>query len=125
MSARHISTVYFYVISAASLALIVVGVFNSVNFAINITQYDKYPLRYQPENCDTNPYYKGPMAVVAPGATPSPQDLQNARLQCEKQLELDRKKQKLGDLKSAVTFSLVGVLLFLVHFPLARKQSKE
>ena len=44
MSEKTIATIYFYVISAASLALIVIGIFNIVNFLINSTQYEKYPL---------------------------------------------------------------------------------
>lgn len=125
MSGKRIALIYFYLISAAALALIVVGVFNTVNFVINVTQYDKYPLRYQAVRCLAQPY-KAPIPVtdMPTPATPSPEELQNQQKDCEMQLELDRKQQKLDDLKSAVTFSLVGTILFLIHFPQARKQSK-
>ena len=34
MSGKTIATIYFYIISAASLALIIIGIFNGVNFGL-------------------------------------------------------------------------------------------
>ncbi len=125
MSGKTIATIYFYIISAASLALIVIGIFNAVNFGINITQYDKYPLKFPQGSCENYPdKFGGP--YPAPGiATPSAKDLEEQKLLCLKQEDALSKQQKIDDLKNAITFSLVGTVLFLIHFPLARKQSKS
>lgn len=129
MNTKHISVIYFYAISAASLALIVVGIFSSVNFVVNITQYDKYPLRYRSSNeCDIYPNsYSKPIAVPVSGLAPTPtqKELDESKKKCEQVLDSERKQQKLDDLKSSITFSIVGWVLFLIHFPLALKKSKE
>ncbi|MBI2017530.1 hypothetical protein HYS92_00620 [Candidatus Daviesbacteria bacterium] len=130
MPGKTIATIYFYLISAASLALIVIGIFNAVNFIINTTQYDKYPPKYGPPvvDCEEGGYFKygapRPLTLDGVSATPSAEESKKLKEQCEKQLELDRKQHLIDDLKNALTFSLVGTVLFLIHFPLARKQSK-
>lgn len=128
MSGKQISVIYFYLVSAASLALIVVGVFSVVNFVINLTQYDKYPVRYFQEDCDADPYRyapKGPYpAEIAQVATPSAEEREKQKSLCRQRVEDERKKTKIEDLKNAITFTLVGSILFLIHFPQARKQSK-
>ena len=124
MSGKSIATIYFYIISAISLILIIIGIFNVVNLVINSTQYDKYPLKYSQPDCEQAVY---PYPVAAPDfkiASSSAIDQQKQKIGCEKQQELDRKQHKLDDIKNALTFSLVGVVLFLIHFPQARKQSK-
>ncbi len=132
MNGRTIALIYFYLISAAALALIVVGIFNSVNFVINSTQYDKYPLRYGAvSNCESpygGSYAKPYLEKLAPdteSATPGAEQLEKDKQLCLKNEEADRKQHKIEDLKSFLTFSLVGVILFAIHFPQARKQSKE
>ena len=131
MSGKTIATIYFYIISAASLALIIIGIFNGVNFVINSTQYDKYPSRFNAVySCDF-PYegpYRGPYPVKGLGpeeATPSAADQERSRQQCIKNEAADRKQHQVDDLKNASTFSLVGIVLFLIHFPQARKFSKD
>ena len=128
MSAKHIALIYFYIISAAALALIVTGIFQSVNYVVNITQYQQYPVGYRETDCETSPYqYAKPMAVPegVPAPTPTAQEIEKQKKNCEKQLARERKQQQLDDLKNAVTFSLVGTVLFAIHFPLALKRSKE
>lgn len=58
-------------------------------------------------------------------ATQSPQEMEKQKELCQKQIDAQRKKQKLDDLKNSITFSLVGLTLFLIHFPIARKNSKD
>lgn len=130
MSGKTIATIYFYVISAASLALIVIGIFNAVNFVINSTQYEKYPLRYPQGSCELLPSKFGPgpypaIDVRGAPATPSAEEIEKQKESCLKQEDALSKQQKIDDLKNAVTFTLVGLILFSIHFPLARKQSKE
>jgi len=126
MSGKTIATIYFYLISAASLALIVIGIFNAVNFLINSTQYDKYPLRYPQGSCEISPYKFGHYPVMdirGEVATPSAAELEKQKQECLKQEDAERKQRKIDDLKNAITFTLVGLVLFSIHFPLARKQS--
>ena len=129
MSGKTIATMYFYIISAVSLALIVIGIFHGVTFFVNLTMYDKYPLRYGPGgDCEAGFAYPRPYEVMpAKGveSTPSAQEIAKQKQLCIKQQELDRKQHKIEDLEKTVTFSLVGVILFSIHFPLARKQSKS
>lgn len=129
MSGRNIATIYFYAVSAASLALIVIGIFNGVNFVINSTQYDKYPLRYGPgADCENYPYKYGPMPAVIDGrtpATPSAEELKKQKENCEKTTGEERKLHRIEDIRNTLTFTLVGILLFLIHFPQARKYSKD
>ncbi len=128
MSGRTIATIYFYLVSAASLALIVIGIFNAVNFLINSTQYEKYPLKYPQGSCDNFPYKFGPypaMEVRGVPATPSAKEQEQQKEACLKQEDALSKQQKIDDLKNAITFTLVGLVLFLIHFPNARKFSKD
>src|SRR5258708_37963110 len=128
MSGKQISLIYFYTISAASLALIVIGIFNTVNFVINVTQYDKYPLPYIGETCDF--YGGGPVPVkgimdTPVVGTPSAEEVAKQKKNCEDRLNMERKQHKVDDLRNEITFTLVGTVLFLIHFSQARKHSKE
>lgn len=134
MSGKQIGLVYFYIVSAVSLGLIVIGIFNSVNFLINVTQYKNYPLRYQNEDCDS--IYPVPLKGVPPPAisiaqnypvpaTQSAQQMEKQKELCQRQIDEQRKRQKLDDLKNSITFSLIGLTLFLIHFPIARRNSKD
>ena len=126
MSGKTIATIYFYIISAASLALIVIGIFNAVNFGINSTQYEKYPLHYPQGSCEGYPYKFGPYpAMETREATPSADELEKQKQDCLKQENALSKQQKIDDLKNSITFTLIGTVLFLIHFPLARKQSRS
>lgn len=124
MSGRQVSLVYFYLISAGALALIVIGVFNSVNFLLNITQYKDYPLRYQQDCESIYPSVK----LMVPGypipATQSAFEMEQQKELCQRNLDKLRKQQKLDDLRNSITFTAVGTILFLIHFPIARRQSK-
>jgi hypothetical protein len=133
MSGKLIATIYFYLISAGALVLIVVGIFNAVNFVINSTQYEKYPLRYSGiSNCEyaVDGQYIGdrPIKAMAPmensQSTPSAEEIQRAREQCLKNEDEERTQHRIDDLKNAITFTAVGLVLFLIHFPQAKKRSE-
>src|SRR3989338_6852930 len=125
MSGKTIATIYFYIISAASLALIVIGIFNAVNFGINITQYEKYPLRYPQGSCNNYPYKFGPYPATergvhatpsaSLGTGPSAKETEEQEKACIKQENELSKKQKIDDLKNSITFTLIGTVLFLIH----------
>lgn len=126
MIGKQVSLIYFYLISAGALGLIVIGIFNSVNFMVNITQYKEYPLRYQ-QDCEN--IYPASVKIVPPSvgypfpATQSAAEVDVQRQVCQRNVEKQRKQQMLDDLKNSITFSLVGSILFLIHFPIARRQS--
>jgi hypothetical protein len=131
MSGKLVGLIYFYVVSAAALALIVIGIFSSVNYLINITQFDKYPIRYRSEADCENMYSGYGKPISAPGvidapiqSTPSAQEIERLKNQCLSQFETERKQQQIDDLKNSITFTLIGAILFAIHFPLARRQSK-
>ncbi|OGE15140.1 hypothetical protein A3F00_01710 [Candidatus Daviesbacteria bacterium RIFCSPHIGHO2_12_FULL_37_11] len=134
MSGKTIATIYFYIISVGSIILMVIGIFNAANFIVNSTQFEQYPLRWGGiTSCDYGadglvPVARGPMSVkVLPPdgieSTPSAQEIQRAKEQCLKNEAADRKQHQVDDIKNAITFSLVGIILFLIHFPQARKRS--
>ena len=100
---------------------------------VNSTQYEKYPLRYNMiSNCD-NPYngrfietYPAVKPIPAPNeATLSAEEIKFNKELCLKNEVADRKQHQVDDMKNALTFPLVGIVLFLIHFPLARKQTKD
>lgn len=128
MTGKQVSLIYFYLISAGALGLIVIGIFNSVNFMVNATQYKEYPLRYG-QDCESIypvPVKMGPPPLIESYPMPATQSAQEAEIQrhvCKINLEKQRKQQMLDDLKNSITFSLVGSTLFLIHFPIARRQS--
>lgn len=129
MSGRQISLIYFYLVSAGALALLVIGIFNSVNFIINATQYKEYPLRYQ-QDCDSIypmpvKVAPRPIEVLPEPASQSAEEAEKQRRLCQSNLEKQRKQQMLDDLRNSITFTLVGAILFLIHFPIARSQSKD
>jgi hypothetical protein len=87
MSGKQIGLIYFYLISAVALGLIIIGIFNSVNFVINITQYKDYPLRYQNEDCSS--IYSVPMKI-APPAVPTDQSYSIIATQSAQEAEKQR-----------------------------------
>jgi thiol:disulfide interchange protein len=131
MTGKHIAIIYFYLISTISIILMVIGIFNTVGFILNTTQYDEYPIPYRFDDCE-NPgmFYpersmRAPLDPTVAQASMSAEEMQKQKVRCERQLEQERKQRKLDDIKNAFTFTFVGVALFLIHFPQARKMSKE
>lgn len=131
MVGRLIGLIYFYLISAISIGLLIFASFSFATLLINLTQYDKYPLRYGMENCEVDSpqsYVKGPYAtpVTDQGqiATMSADERQVLKKRCEDQADYDRKQHKLDDIKNSLVATFVGLVLFLIHFPQARKMSK-
>lgn len=131
MAGKLIGLIYFYLISAVSIGLLIYAAFSFATLVINLTQYDKYPLRYGMENCDVDypqSYVKGPYAtpVMEQGqiASISAKEKQTLKQTCMNQADFDRKQHKLDDIKNSGISALVGLVLFLIHFPQARKMSK-
>ena len=123
MSGKLIGIIYFYVVSVISLVLIIIGVFHIISFSLNITQFEKYPLLYGEDRCTIVPApVSGPdMKQLPIDATASAQQ----KSDCLAQLEMERKQRKVNDLKNAIAFPLLGIILFSIHFPIALKRSKN
>lgn len=128
---RLISLIYFYILSAVAIGLLIYAAFSWADLLIGLTQYEKYPLRYGLENCDDRyPYFKGGNSVPAidtyqQPATLSAQEREKFVAQCLTQADFERKQHKFDDIKNSVVSTLVGIILFAIHFPQARKLSKE
>ena len=133
MHPRIIALIYFYVVSAAALMLFVIGIFRAVNLGVNLIAYDTYPLLYA-QDCNSggvvpvsisSKVASSPVAPASEPATPSAQQLQSQIDACLAGQSQERKQQEVSDIKDSITFTLVGLILFLIHFPIARRMSAE
>lgn len=124
MLGKNISLIYFYVVSLISLLLIIIGVFATINFVLNSTQFDKYPLQYM-EDC--NVYGMPYKTVPAPDGVEELSEEEKLRQQraCETRTEFERRKNRVQDMRNAIAFTSIGLILFLIHFPIARRHSKN
>lgn len=124
---RLISLIYFYLISVIGLILLIIGLYNSISYVVNITQYDIYPLRYAgSENCDyltqTVPVKTLPSEKET---SPSSQEAERQKKDCVKRVGTERKQTKVNDLKNSLYFTFVGALLLGIHLPIALRKSSE
>lgn len=112
---RLIPTIYFYLLSAIGMVLLIIGLFNSVHFITGITSYDKYPLRQGAESrCDYMP-------KTIPIEGSKAQLDTNTKEDCLKSLEKERQTTKADDLEKSISFTTIGLLVFAIHFYYARR----
>lgn len=109
---RLVSSIYFYLLSLIGIVLLIIGIFASVHYVVGITAYDKYPLQY-----DT-------VARCSVPATPDKTSITTSQ-SCLQDIEVERKKTKIADLEKALSFSIIGLIVFCIHFPLALRQKKN
>ncbi|MDP2637448.1 MAG: hypothetical protein Q8P26_00100 [Candidatus Levybacteria bacterium] len=115
---KLIPTIYFYLLSAAGMVLLIIGLFNAVHYVTGITAYDKYPLRFGAESrCDYMP-----KAIPAEGERDAKPD--TTKEDCLKSLEKERQTTKADDLEKSISFTAIGLLIFGIHFYFARQQRK-
>ena len=118
---KIIPTIYFYLLSAVGMVLIIIGLFNSTHYIVGVTAYDKYPLGYSPESrCEFTPkpvLLEGQIEVES-----SPEDLQKSKDECLKSVEEERRNKKVDDLEKSITFTAIGLLVFGAHFYFARRR---
>lgn len=120
MSGKLISVIYFYLVSVISLILLIIGVFHIISFTLNTTQFDKYPLTYGEDRC------LQPLPAIDSKQSEGDASLSaKQKFDCLAQLEVERKQHRVNDLKNAITFPLLGLILFFIHFPIALKRSKN
>ncbi len=114
---KLIPTIYFYLLSAIGMVLLIIGLFNATHFITGITSYDKYPLRQGAESrCDYMPQ------PVLSGETKATKGIDETKENCLKSLEKERATTKADDLEKSISFTAIGFLVFLTHFYFARQQ---
>ncbi|MEX2007501.1 MAG: hypothetical protein WD992_01895 [Candidatus Levyibacteriota bacterium] len=118
---KLIPTIYFYLLSAVGIVLLIIGIFNSFHYVAGITAYDKYPLKYGNESrCQ---YLATPVKVDNTQAVSDSEAQERAKAECLESLEIERKNTKIDDFEKAIAFTVVGLVVFAVHFYFARKRS--
>ncbi len=119
-NAKINSTIYFYLLSAVGIVLLIIGVFNSFHYVVGITAYDKYPLKYGNESrCQYMPIPAKEISAETPADTV---DQEKAKKECLDSLEVERKNTKVDDLEKSIAFTVIGLLVFASHFYFARKR---
>ena len=120
---RLIPTIYFYLLSAIGMVLLIIGLFNSVHFITGISSYDKYPLRQGAESrCD---YMPVPVSIDGTKEKVATKEKDETKENCLKSLEKERANTKADDLEKSISFTAIGLLVFLTHFHFARKQKSS
>lgn len=114
----RIASLYFYTLSLVGFVLLLIGIFASIHYIVGVTQYSQYPLGYSTATRCL------PMAEPVPTGTVVPKKSapNMAYLECMKGIEQDREALQTADLEKAFSFTLIGLLVFGLHFYLARKQ---
>lgn len=113
---KIIPTIYFYVLSTAGMVLIIIGIFNATHFVVGTTVYERYPLRYGTtfERCEMRAQ---PVDPAMQKGEPFSKEA------CLKSLEEERMQKKAEDIENALSFTFIGLFVFLTHFYFARKRA--
>jgi len=102
------------------MILLIVGLFSFSHFIAGVTLFENYPLRYGEEsrcNFQPLPVVEEKERAVKNSSQTDPN--------CLKGLEAERASIKADDLEKSVSFTLIGLAVFLIHFYFARKTRKE
>ena len=116
---KFLKTLYFYFFSAVGLILVIIGVFQLSDFAVRSYLLPKYNLGYEENRCD---YLTQPMPATKEVAAPTAEDMEKQAEICEKKLEEYRKYKEVTDFARAISFIVVGGVVFSFHFRQTRKQ---
>jgi len=112
---KLIPTIYFYILSLVGMVLLIIGLFTTVHYIVGVSAYPKYPLPYGNESRCTM------MFVPDEKSSVSPEQVKN---DCLKDLEGERVITKANDLEKSISFTLIGLAVFGIHFYFARKTKK-
>ncbi len=112
---HSIKTAYFYVFSAIGIILLVMGIFKLSDFAVRNFFLDNYYLDYESGRCS----YLEPAKLEGSETQPNI----DSTKRCEEDLVREREVKKVTDVASAITFIVVGTVLFIFHYRRARKLS--
>ena len=115
MVKQLIPAIYFYVLSTVGVVLLIIGVFNSIHFMSGIIVYEKYPLKYGNEaRCDYMP---------KPFVEEGKREARDQKKECLESLEKERINTKRDDLEKSISFTLIGLVVFLIHFSYIRRKA--
>lgn len=125
---KLISLIYFYLVSIIAIILLIIGLYNVVSFGVNSVFYDQYPLRYSGgEDCSYLAQTEPPK--VMPGtdtlASISAEQQQTQKAACERRVAAERKQHQVDDIKNGIYFTLIGIVLLALHFPIALRRSRD
>lgn len=100
------------------MILLIIGLFYTFHFIVKITAYDKYPLQYSnaESRCDSVPTITNDQGESIP-------DKQRVG-DCTKELESDRRNTRIDDIEKSISFTGIGLFVFVIHFYLGRKERK-
>ncbi len=116
---KLIPTIYFYLVSLIGFVLLIIGIFASIHYVVNTTQFPKYPLGYDAtQRCAPIQL----MPVKAPAGVVQPAQIPTSYESCVAQVEQERKQLQIQDLEKAISFTLIGLLVFTTHFFYARRK---
>lgn len=115
---KFLKTLYFYFFSAVGLILVIIGIFQLSDFAVRRYLLPKYNLGYEENRCD---YLTQPISVTKEESAPTDSDLKEQAKKCEEKLEEYRKYKEVTDFARAVSFIVVGGVVFAFHFKQTRK----
>jgi len=124
VSPSIIKTIYLYVFSGVGLALILFGSYTGIQYGVNVTQFDKYPLQQWEEGQCRYPnigFSAAKPVTEERSATPSAEEIDKQEKQCTENQERQRKIKQTQDLTHAVAMLFLGALVFVPHWTLARK----
>jgi len=107
--ADTIRVIYFYFFAGLGLILFIIGFFQLSNWGVRSFLLPKYSLDFEDSRCD----YTIP---VKPDGTPANSLAESERQKCLASLENQRKIKQVTDLAQALTFILVGGVVFIFHF---------
>ena len=116
---KLIPTIYFYLVSLIGLVLLIIGIFAGIHFIVGISVYSKYPL---PNGTEQRCNYITAPEPMQTAPIKQQTSIAQQKQDCLQELEQERIQTKKQDLEKALSFTLIGLLLFGIHFYFARKQ---
>ncbi|MDE2026304.1 MAG: hypothetical protein KGJ07_07455 [Patescibacteria group bacterium] len=115
---KLIPLIYFYTVSLIGLVLLIIGIFSDIHYIVNIASGSQYPLPYGVDQRCMVPAIPFPSGYAQKQSS----DQQPAYQTCLKSVEEDRAMTKRTDLEKALSYSVVGLFVFAIHFYYARRK---
>lgn len=113
MKNNLIKSIFTNLLFVIGVILIIIGFVSGTKTVTYLALFEKYPLdQYKETMCDNaflEPMYLDKNQPQAEQI--NKQDLENRRLKCEKQLEIDRNVKKATDVATSITILISGIVL--------------
>lgn len=115
---KLVPSIYFYTVSLIGLVLLIIGIFSDIHYLVNISSDSKYPLPYAVDQRCIIPSAPIPSGTVE---KQSPEQ-SNAYQTCLSGIEEERTTTQRNDLEKALSYTLVGFIVFGIHFYYVRRK---